>query len=122
VKSPKVLRIALLLAVLTPSATLLSGCPAGVYGNVVKPEQIAAIQRGSTSKARLIDMLGSPDRAVDLGDGREEFWYIKRTVANHSSWLYSTKSGFWVVFNHNIVEAYGERNTVKDDNSHWSFF
>lgn len=111
-----------MLCVLAPAATLLSGCPAGIYGSVIKPGQVAAIVRGKTTKAQLTELLGDPDQTTDLGNDREEWLYIQQNIAHHSNWLHSTKSGFWVVFNKNIVEAYGERNTVKDESPRWWSF
>lgn len=121
-KRSKVMRVIVMLVVLVPVATMLSGCPAGTYGSVVEPEQVAAIVRGKTTKAQLLEALGDPDETTDLGNGKEELLYIQQTVAHHSNWLHSTKSGFWVILSKGVVEAFGERATVPDESHRWWSF
>ncbi len=116
------MRVIVMLVLLLPAATMLSGCPAGTYGSVVSPEQVAAIVRGKTSKEQLLEVLGDPDKVTNLDSGQEEWLYIQQTVTYHGTWLHSRKSGFWVIFNNNIVEAFGHRATLPDESPRWRSF
>ena len=111
----KTIRLALLSIMLVPSAAILPGCPAGTYGSVITPEQMAVIVRGKTTKAELLSLLGEPDDVKNLGDGKEELSYVRATVGTHynfGSYGNYTKTETWIILKNNIVEAYGERDTI----------
>jgi outer membrane protein assembly factor BamE (lipoprotein component of BamABCDE complex) len=111
----KTIRLAIVLIILAPTAAILPGCPAGTYGSVITPEQLAVIVRGKTTKAELLSLLGDPDEVKNLGGGREEWSYVRATISTHynfGSYGNSTKTETWFMLTNNIVEAYGERDTI----------
>ncbi|MBH0201351.1 MAG: hypothetical protein HP496_03360 [Nitrospira sp.] len=59
-------------------ALLLQGCAfsRGTLGDDVKTEVIAAIQKGTTTKTEVVNLLGAPDRLVQL-NGRDVFHYYR---------------------------------------------
>ena len=62
-------------------AMIVSACGPMVYGGV-KPEQLARIQKGKTTKTDLLRELGAPDQQIDLGSGREEVSYIEAVLSH----------------------------------------
>lgn len=114
-KIAKIIRLSLMFFVLLPAVSLISGCPKGIYGSVITQEQMAVIVRGKTTKAELINLIGEPDEVKNLGGGKEEFSYVRATVGTHynfGSYGNYTKTEFWVILKNNIVEAFGERDTI----------
>ena len=57
---------------------LIQGCAfsRGTLGDDIKSEIIATIQKGSTTKSEVINLLGAPDRLVQL-NGRDVFQYYR---------------------------------------------
>lgn len=57
---------------------LIQGCAfsRGTLGDNVKAEVVAAIQKGATTKTEVINLLGAPDRLVQL-NGRDVFHYYR---------------------------------------------
>jgi outer membrane protein assembly factor BamE (lipoprotein component of BamABCDE complex) len=111
----KTMRLALLSIILAPAAAVLPGCPAGTYGSVITPGQMAVIVRGKTTKAELLSLLGEPDDVKNLGGGKEEWSYVRATVGTHynfGSYGNYTKTETWIILKSNIVEAYGEREAI----------
>jgi len=111
----KTIRLTLLLIIFAPAAAMLSGCPKGIYGSVVTLEQMRVIVRGKTTKAELLNLLGEPDETKNLGFGKEELSYVRSTVGTHynfGSYGNYKKTEFWILLKNNIVEAYGERDTL----------
>lgn len=121
IKLSRLVRALILSAVLLPAATVLSGCPAGTYGSIISPAQVATITRGRTTKAELLRTLGEPDKATQLALGQEELCYVREIIAPHSSWLTSQKTEFWVLLDHNVVVAFGERDT-RDSPEYFKFW
>ena len=110
----KIMRLAILLMILAPTVAIISGCPAGTYGSVVTPEQMATIIRGKTTKAEIINRLGEPDETKNLGFGKEELSYVRATIGTHynfGSYGNYTSTEFWILIKNNVVEAFGERAT-----------
>lgn len=122
-KRLKTLRVFMILAVLAPSAATVAGCQGGVFGTKAKPAPQAPLVSGKTTKAEVLRQLGEPDKTADLGKGKEELLYLRESTFTHNSWWHPTKSGFWVVLKNNVVESFGERSTVPDQNTHrlWPF-
>jgi outer membrane protein assembly factor BamE (lipoprotein component of BamABCDE complex) len=56
----------------------IQGCAfsRGTLGDDIKSEAIAMIQKGSTTKAEVVNLLGAPDRLVQL-NGRDVFQYYR---------------------------------------------
>jgi outer membrane protein assembly factor BamE (lipoprotein component of BamABCDE complex) len=59
-------------------AVLVQGCAfsRGTLGDHIKPDAIASIQRGTTTKAEVLNALGAPDRLLQL-NGRDVFQYYR---------------------------------------------
>ncbi len=59
-------------------ALLLQGCAfsRGTLGDDVKTEIVAAIQKGTTTKTEVVNLLGAPDRLLPL-NGRDVFHYYR---------------------------------------------
>jgi outer membrane protein assembly factor BamE (lipoprotein component of BamABCDE complex) len=59
-------------------ALFLQGCAfsRGTLGDDIKPEAVAAIHKGTTTKAEVLTLLGAPDRLVQL-NGRDVFQYYR---------------------------------------------
>ena len=57
---------------------LIQGCAfsRGTLGDDIKSDIIAMIQKGSTTKSEVVDLLGAPDRLVQL-NGRDVFQYYR---------------------------------------------
>lgn len=57
---------------------LIHGCAfsRGTLGDDIKSEIIATIQKGSTTKSEVVNLLGAPDRLVQL-NGRDVFQYYR---------------------------------------------
>ncbi len=57
---------------------LIQGCAfsRGTLGDDIKSELIATIQKGSTTKSEVVNLLGAPDRLVQL-NGRDVFQYYR---------------------------------------------
>jgi outer membrane protein assembly factor BamE (lipoprotein component of BamABCDE complex) len=111
----KTIRLAIVLIILAPTAAILPGCPAGTYGSVITPDQLAVIVRGKTTKAEVLSVLGEPDDVKNLGGGKEELSYVRATIGTHynfGSYGNYTKTETWIILKNNIVEAYGERDTI----------
>jgi outer membrane protein assembly factor BamE (lipoprotein component of BamABCDE complex) len=60
------------------AALLLQGCAfsRGTVGDDVKTEIVAAIQKGTTTKTEVVNLLGAPDRLLQL-NGRDVFHYYR---------------------------------------------
>jgi outer membrane protein assembly factor BamE (lipoprotein component of BamABCDE complex) len=60
------------------AALLLQGCAfsRGTVGDDVKTEMLATIQKGTTTKAEVVNLLGAPDRLLQL-NGRDVFHYYR---------------------------------------------
>jgi outer membrane protein assembly factor BamE (lipoprotein component of BamABCDE complex) len=60
------------------AALLFQGCAfsRGTVGDDVKTEIVAAIQKGTTTKTEVINLLGAPDRLLQL-NGRDVFHYYR---------------------------------------------
>jgi outer membrane protein assembly factor BamE (lipoprotein component of BamABCDE complex) len=60
------------------AALLLQGCAfsRGTVGDNVKTEIVAAIQKGTTTKTEVVNLLGAPDRLLQL-NGRDVFHYYR---------------------------------------------
>jgi hypothetical protein len=115
-------RLKIVRAIIVPAvvAAALAGCQGGASA---KPEPPVAIVSGKTTKAELLKQLGEPDKQTTLGNGKEEWLYLREKPSAHASWWRPSKSGLWVVLKNNVVDAFGERNSVEDQNSHklWPF-
>lgn len=59
-------------------AVLAQGCAfnRGTVGDDIKPESVAAIKKGSTTKAEVLSLLGAPDRLLQV-NGRDVFQYYR---------------------------------------------
>ncbi|OQW30590.1 MAG: hypothetical protein A4E19_09830 [Nitrospira sp. SG-bin1] len=57
---------------------LIQGCAfsRGTLGDDIKSQVIATIQKGTTTKDELVNLLGAPDRLVQL-NGRDVFQYYR---------------------------------------------
>jgi outer membrane protein assembly factor BamE (lipoprotein component of BamABCDE complex) len=60
------------------AALLLQGCAfsRGTIGDDVKTEMVATIQKGKTTKTEVVNLLGAPDRLLQL-NGRDVFHYYR---------------------------------------------
>ncbi len=60
------------------TALLLQGCAfsRGTVGDDVKTEMVATIQKGTTTKTEVVNLLGAPDRLLQL-NGRDVFHYYR---------------------------------------------
>ncbi len=60
------------------AALLLQGCAfsRGTLGDDVKTEIVAIIQKGTTTKTEVVNLLGAPDRLLQL-NGRDVFHYYR---------------------------------------------
>ncbi|TKB59524.1 MAG: hypothetical protein E8D48_16055 [Nitrospira sp.] len=60
------------------AALLFQGCAfsRGTVGDDVKAEIVAAIQKGTTTKTEVVNLLGAPDRLLQL-NGRDVFHYYR---------------------------------------------
>jgi len=60
------------------AALLLQGCAfsRGTVGDDVKTEILATIQKGTTTKTEVVNLLGAPDRLLQL-NGRDVFHYYR---------------------------------------------
>lgn len=60
------------------AALLIQGCAfsRGTVGDDVKTEIVAAIQKGTTTKTEVVNLLGAPDRLLQL-NGRDVFHYYR---------------------------------------------
>ncbi len=109
----KIIRFAMLFFLLAPSTLLLSGCPKGIYGSVITPEQLSGVVRGKSTKLEVVRILGEPDDEKNFGNGREELSYVRATVGTHynfGGYGNYKKTEFWIMIKNNVVEAYGERD------------
>jgi outer membrane protein assembly factor BamE (lipoprotein component of BamABCDE complex) len=68
---------AVILLVLLP-VVLLQGCAfsRGTLGDEINTNAIAALHKGTTTKTEVINLLGAPDRLVQL-NGRDVFQYYR---------------------------------------------
>jgi outer membrane protein assembly factor BamE (lipoprotein component of BamABCDE complex) len=59
-------------------ALLFQGCAfsRGTIGDEVKTEMVATIQKGTTTKTEVVNLLGAPDRLLQL-NGRDVFHYYR---------------------------------------------
>jgi hypothetical protein len=59
-------------------ALMFQGCAfnRGTLGEDLKPEAVAAIKKGSTTKAEVLSLLGAPDRLLQV-NGRDVFQYYR---------------------------------------------
>jgi outer membrane protein assembly factor BamE (lipoprotein component of BamABCDE complex) len=59
-------------------AFLVQGCAfsRGTLGDDIKTEAISLIQKGTTTKAEVLNLLGAPDRLLQL-NGRDVFHYYR---------------------------------------------
>lgn len=59
-------------------AILIQGCAfsRGTLGDEIKADGVAALHKGETTKAEVINLLGAPDRLVQL-NGRDVFQYYR---------------------------------------------
>jgi outer membrane protein assembly factor BamE (lipoprotein component of BamABCDE complex) len=59
-------------------ALLFQGCAfsRGTIGDDVKTEMVATIQKGTTTKTEVVNLLGAPDRLLQL-NGRDVFHYYR---------------------------------------------
>ena len=109
-------RIAFFLCILFAG---LSGCinMSGEFGSVVTPGQKSAIVNGKTTKTEILQELGDPDQIIDLGNGKQQFSYIRESIWGISGPFGGSGSSryteFFVVFDKDIVSASGERPTTK---------
>jgi hypothetical protein len=57
---------------------LVQGCAfsRGTLGDDIKPEAVAAIQKGTSTKTEVLNLLGAPDRLLQL-NGRDVFQYYR---------------------------------------------
>jgi hypothetical protein len=57
---------------------LIQGCAfsRGTLGDGIKTEAISLVQKGTTTKAEVLDLLGAPDRLLQL-NGRDVFHYYR---------------------------------------------
>lgn len=57
---------------------LFQGCAfsRGTLGDDIKPEAVSLIQKGVTTKAEILNLLGAPDRLLQL-NGRDVFQYYR---------------------------------------------
>lgn len=101
-------------------AVCAAGCASigGDFGSVIPEGQKAAIVIGATTKTQILQELGNPDQKIDLGDGKEQFSYIKETIQSKAVLMsINSKSNyteFWIVFNAaGVVTDKGERPTTK---------
>ena len=64
--------------VLVASGLLVQGCAfsRGTLGDDIKSESVAAIKKGSTTKAEMLSLLGAPDRLLQV-NGRDVFQYYR---------------------------------------------
>lgn len=98
----------------------------GDYGSVVTDGQKAGIVVGKTTKTDILRVLGNPDQRVDLGDGKEQFSYIKESirVTGKSGLILPTSriarasqyTEFWITFLNDVVTETGEQPTTKQPN------
>lgn len=60
------------------AALLFQGCAfsRGTVGDDVKTEIVVAIQKGTTTKTEVVNLLGAPDRLLQL-NGRDVFHYYR---------------------------------------------
>jgi outer membrane protein assembly factor BamE (lipoprotein component of BamABCDE complex) len=60
------------------AAVLLQGCAfsRGTVGDDVKTEMVATIQKGTTTKTEVVNLLGAPDRLLQL-NGRDVLHYYR---------------------------------------------
>ncbi len=60
------------------AALLVQGCAfsRGTVGDDVKTEMVATIQKGTTTKTEVVNLLGAPDRLLQL-NGRDVFHYYR---------------------------------------------
>ena len=98
------------------------GCTrSGEFGSIISDAQKASLIKGKTTKTEVLNEFGNPDQKIDLGNGMEQFSYIKESykatnalVAESST---STFTEFWIVFDSNgVVKNFGERPTTKQPN------
>ena len=100
----------------------ITGCVnmGGDYGSVVTEGQKSSIVKGKTSKIEILRELGNPDQKIDLGNGKEQFSYIKETIKSSGNPFTmstgSTYNEFWILFDNGIVSDFGERPTTKAPN------
>ena len=64
--------------VLVASCLLVQGCAfsRGTLGEDISSEAVAAIKKGSTTKAEMLSLLGAPDRLLQV-NGRDVFQYYR---------------------------------------------
>jgi outer membrane protein assembly factor BamE (lipoprotein component of BamABCDE complex) len=67
------------------SVILLAGCAfsRGELGTAIKAEDIAQIQKGRTTEAQVVALLGAPDDIRQLG--KREFFHYYRYVLKHAT-------------------------------------
>jgi len=98
-------------------ATLITGCVS--YGTVLNQFK-SQIVKGKTTKTEVLQKLGNPDQKIDLGQGQEQFSYIKEEYMSNPVSFVSGKSKnteFWLTFDtNNAVADFGERPTSKAKN------
>ena len=99
-------------------ATLMAtvnGC-VSTYGTVPNSFK-SQIVKGKTTKTEVLQKLGNPDQKIDLGQGQEQFSYIKEqyTITGFNTLQKNTE--FWLTFDtNNAVADFGERPTSKAKN------
>ncbi|MGQ0695783.1 MAG: hypothetical protein ACT4OL_09435 [Nitrospiraceae bacterium] len=64
--------------ILVAGCLLVQGCAfsRGTLGDEISSEAVAAIKKGSTTKAEIISLLGAPDRLLQV-NGRDVFQYYR---------------------------------------------
>lgn len=106
---------------------LVAGCsslgPFGCETFGAVPDKVKSqIIKGTTTKVWILQEIGKPDQQIDLGDGKEQFSYIKEVVPviPPAVLLNAGKNNnteFWIVFGtNNLVVDFGEKPTLKKKN------
>ena len=87
------------------------------------PDKVKSqIIKGTTTKVWILQELRKPDQQIDLGDGKEQFSYIKEVVPVISPAVLlnagkNNNTEFWIIFGtNNLVVDFGERPTLKEKN------
>jgi outer membrane protein assembly factor BamE (lipoprotein component of BamABCDE complex) len=82
--------------------TLWSGCSfgRGSVGDELKPDDVLAIKKGVTTRSKVVDLLGAPDRVVEA-NGRDIFQYYR----------YDLKAGSLIL----IIVNFSRFNIRSDD-------
>ena len=100
----------------------VSGCYSISQGTVSTHFK-SQIAKGKTTKVEVLQELGNPDQKIDLGDGKQQFSYIKEEYKITPLSCFSSNAGnsqnieFWLAFDaDNTVADFGERPTTKAKN------